>query len=458
MQLKNLGILALLFVVLLGTATLNSGFLSDNNIKSLIRWTSLFGFCSLGVAFVIITGGIDLSIGSVIGLSGCLVFLFLDKHWEAVDQSANVVAITAWQKDPRLSELEFAAGSLDARRDDRLSFTNRYGGASEGTVLDVRTEAEKMFVTLREPNLQLEPNTVLRLEKFRHRPMFVVIGLVLLVSLLIGLTHGLLITKAKLQPFVVTLCGLMIYRGLARVLTNDQPMGFGGTMEQTKSMFTGVAFSFPLPGIAYISRGNWGFYERDRVTHELVLDASNQPQTLPFFEWIELPIAGLFLLIAAVLAWMFLNKTIWGRYLMALGNNEQAARFSGISTDRMTIFAYVICSLLAGFTGILFVFDFNGVEPSQLGNVYEMYAIAAAVIGGCSLRGGTGSVFGVIIGTAVMRSLFLAIGALQIPNSYEFIVIGVALLLAVITDEIIRRTSEYRRLRSTRVVEQPAAS
>ncbi len=453
MQFKNLGILFLLIFVLIFTATLNPAFLSDSNIKSLIRWTSLFGFCSIGVAFVIITGGIDLSIGSVIGLSGCLVFIFLDKHWSATDERASVVDFQKAAIDDRLTELQFPSNAFNANRDDKLSFSNRMGAPSEGTVYQTRSDESGLYITLREPNLQVDKGMEMQRKAFAHRPMWLVITLVMLCSLGIGLLHGLLITKGKLQPFVVTLCGLMIYRGLARVLTGDKPEGFESTMETTKQLFTGDAFSFPVPLVAYISRGDWSIYATDLRTHERILDASGNPQQLPFFEWVNLPVAGLFLMIAAVIAWLFLNRSIWGRYLLALGNNEQAVRFSGIATHRMVISAYVLCSLLAGFTGILFVFDFNGVEPSQLGNVYEMYAIAAAVIGGCSLRGGTGSIFGVIIGTAVMRSLFLAIGALQIPNSYEFIVIGSALLLAVVTDEIIQRTSDRRRLKATRKLE-----
>ncbi len=81
MNLKNVGIFLLLALILLFTAWENPAFLADRNLQSLVRWTSLFGFCSIGVAFVIITGGIDLSIGSLVGLSGCLLLLFLNQHY-----------------------------------------------------------------------------------------------------------------------------------------------------------------------------------------------------------------------------------------------------------------------------------------------------------------------------------------------------------------------------------------
>lgn len=168
---------------------------------------------------------------------------------------------------------------------------------------------------------------------------------------------------------------------------------------------------------------------------------------LDFWQWIAIPIPGILLLVLAIVAWLLLTRTLFGRYLLALGNNQQAAKFSGIRTDRMVIAAYVICSAMAGLSGILFTFDLNSVEPSSTGNVYELYAIAAAVLGGCSLRGGSGSIVGVVVGTAVMRALYLSIEALSIPKPYEFVIIGLALLLAVLADEVILRIVQANKMR-----------
>jgi ribose transport system permease protein len=142
---------------------------------------------------------------------------------------------------------------------------------------------------------------------------------------------------------------------------------------------------------------------------------------------------------------VFLNRTIYGRYLLALGRNEQAARYSGINTDAMTVLAYVICSLLAGFGGMLFIFDVNSAQPSDFGNFYELYAIAAAVLGGCSLRGGEGTIFGVVIGAAVMQVLRNSINMLQIPTQLEFAIIGAVILVGVIVDELVKRLAAKRR-------------
>ena len=315
---KLLGIFGLLVVVFVATAVANPQFVSAYNLQNLITWTSLFGIISIGAAFVIITGGIDLSIGSVIGLVGSLMaWLLTQKGW-----SIPLTLVT-----------------------------------------------------------------------------------VLVLSLLIGLAHGLLITKVRLQPFVVTLCGLLLYRGIARYITDDQSQGFGNSFD----------------GLRQIAIGKL------QVTGAFAL-----------------PISVFILTAVAVVAWVILDRTIWGRYLLALGRNETATRYSGINTDAMKILAYVICSLLAGVGGILFSLNLNSIQPSGLGEFYELYAIAAAVLGGCSLRGGEGTIIGVIIGTAVMRVLYNAINILGIPTHLEFAIIGAVILAGVVADELVKRIAGKR--------------
>ena len=114
-------------------------------------------------------------------------------------------------------------------------------------------------------------------------------------------------------------------------------------------------------------------------------------------------------------------------------------------TDAMKIIAYVICSGLAGVAGILFALNLNSVQPSGLGEFYELYAIAGAVLGGCSLRGGEGSILGVIIGSAVMRVLYNSINILRIPTHWEFAIIGAVILSGVIVDELVKRVAARRR-------------
>lgn len=323
---RIIGILTLLILVYLFTwvmsdlVTGRQSFLSGFNQENLLRRTALFGIIGVGAAFVIITGGIDLSIGSVVCLIG------VGFPWVAV---------------------------------------------------------------------QL------------NQPLWLALTLAVAVSLLIGLAHGLLITRLKLQPFVVTLCGLLLYRGITRGFTNDQTAGF-------QSKFT---------ELRWLANGE-----------------------IPITAEFGLPVPCLILGVIATLAGLFLNRTIYGRYLLALGNNEEAARFSGINTGRMTIIAYVICSALAGLGGLLFVLDTNSAQPVDFGNFYELFAIAAAVLGGCSLRGGSGTIIGVIIGTALIQLLRNMITLVdEIPQNIEFAVIGAVILAGAIGDEVARRVISRRR-------------
>jgi ribose transport system permease protein len=150
--------------------------------------------------------------------------------------------------------------------------------------------------------------------------------------------------------------------------------------------------------------------------------------------------------VIAIVAAVLLRLTVFGRYLLALGNNEEAARYSGINTDRIVIASYVFCSVLAALGGVLFALDVNSIQPSGLGEFYELYAIAAAVLGGCSLRGGEGTILGVVIGAAVMRVLYNAINILHIPTHFEFAIIGIVILAGVMADELIRRLVARRRV------------
>ena len=316
---KIFGILGLLIAVCLVTASLSDSFLSAYNVENVLRRSALFGILSIGVAFVIITGGIDLSLGSVVCLVGCaLPWLLTVQHW----------------------------------------------------------------------------------------PVPLALLAVVTLSLGIGLFHGLLITKLRIQPFIVTLCGLLLYRGIARGFTADQTVGFGNEFKSLRLLATGK---------------------------------------VPFLPGFDLPAPLLFLAVVAILAAVFLNRTIFGRYLLALGRNPQAATYSGISTQKMTILAYVVSSGLAGLGGILFVLDVNSAQPVDFGSFYVLYAIAAAVLGGCSLRGGEGSIVGVLVGAALMQVLRNMITLVTTRNNVEFAIIGAVILLGVVADELTRRIAAKRR-------------
>jgi ribose transport system permease protein len=118
-----------------------------------------------------------------------------------------------------------------------------------------------------------------------------------------------------------------------------------------------------------------------------------------------------------------------------------AARYSGINSVRIVASAYIILGLLAGISAILFAFYTNSISPSSHGNSFELYGIAAAVLGGCSLRGGEGSIIGILIGTALLQVLQNLVNLLGIPSSLNFAVMGTVILLGVIADQLLQRRS-----------------
>ena len=312
---KDLGIFILLAVLCSVVAALNSKFLSAVNLSNMANLVGMFGIFSIGTGLIIITGGIDLSVGSVFALAGVLLAMML-REW-------------GWP---------WPAAALG------------------------------------------------------------IIGL----SMALGLIHGLLITRMKIQPFIVTLCGLLIYRGLARFIARDSTKGFGSAegFETLQKLATGKAFGAPAPFVI--------------------------------------------LVIGAVIMWFVLHRSIYGRYLLAVGRNEQAARFSGVSTRLVIGSTYVLGGMLTGISAILFAFYTNSVSPSTHGNFYELYGIAAAVLGGCSLRGGEGSIIGIIIGTALLQVLQNLVNLLGIPSSLNFAVMGAVVLIGVLADQIVQQRRQKR--------------
>ena len=501
MNVKVLGIFGLL-VVLCGFMAVmtaepwyritGSTFLQPNNVENLLRRTAMYGILGIGVAFVIISSGIDLSIGSIVCLSGCLLALFLQVQYRPFDyqpivevrgQAREIVVAgeaSAFAAGDRIryfggrrarnalltiEAVEHAGGLSVIRVDQPLTNNDTYGeiakvyavesfdrgdaSAAAGPGPTVVLASDHAGLRARDQVILVAPASGLKqlpvrsvaavggrttltltndlgsdftaewlaipLERRQRMSIPAALLGVLGIALGLGLVHGLLVTRMRLPPFVVTLCGLLIYRGVSRWLVNDQPVGFGKEFEST------------------LSRLGSG----KLVIREWLADGRTETFGIPYPFFIALA--------AAVVAAVFLNRTIWGRYLLALGRNEDAARYSGINTGRITLAAYVICTVLAAVGGMLFALDSNSISPSSFGNFFELYAIAAAVLGGCSLRGGEGSILGVIIGTAVMQVLYNLVVLMKISDTLEFAIIGAVILVGVLADELVRRLSSRRR-------------
>ena len=306
MNKKDLGLLVLIVVVGAVVALINPRFLLPINIANTANQVGMFGISALGQAIVILTAGIELSVGSMIALIGVLF----------VDFIAN-----------------------------------------------------------------------------RAIPWPLAIIMMLFLGVAIGAIHGTLITKLRMQPFVVTLCGLLIYRGLARFYTQDATAGFafGQSFPNLEAITTGRLFGVPAPFIAMV--------------------------------------------IVTAITWVIVHRSVFGRYLYAIGKNEEAARYSGINTHIVIIAAYVICQILTVISAIYFAMYTRSIAPSTQGTFYELYAIAAAVLGGFSLFGGEGSIIGAILGVVLLQELQNLVNLLGIPSSLNFSVMGGVIIVGVIVDQ-----------------------
>jgi ribose transport system permease protein len=162
-------------------------------------------------------------------------------------------------------------------------------------------------------------------------------------------------------------------------------------------------------------------------------------QSLATGNLLGVPMPFVLLMVVAALMWVLIHRSVYGRYLFAVGNNEDAARYSGINSKRMIASAYIVCAALAGIAAVIFAFYTNSVSPSSHGNFFELYGIAAAVLGGCSLRGGEGSVVGILLGTALLQVLQNLVNLLGIPSSLNFAVMGAVILIGVLADQLLKR-------------------
>jgi ribose transport system permease protein len=301
MVLRKYGIFIAFITVVVILSIVCPSFLTWKNLLNIVRQSSIHGVMAVGMTFVILTAGIDLSVGSVLALTGVLCASF------------------------------------------------------EHTGL----------------------------------PVLLIVIVTLGIGALIGTVNGLIITKGKVTPFIVTLGTMSAARGLAHIYTNGQPIsGFGdGFRYIGASNFLGV----PVPIIIFV----------------------------------------LTILIAAVI----LRNTRLGRYTYAIGGNEEAVRLSGINVDRFKIAAYAISGLTAALGAIILTSRLNAGE-SIAGTGYELDVIASVVIGGTSLMGGRGGVWGTLIGALLIGIINNGMNLLVIPSYWQLVVKGSIIVGAALLDRL----------------------
>ncbi|HKZ91507.1 MAG TPA: ABC transporter permease [Candidatus Limnocylindrales bacterium] len=299
---------ALLVIIVFFSLT-SEHFLTFSNWKGILLATSVVGILAIGVTFVIITGGIDLSIGTVMTLSAVMT----------------------------------------------------------GVIV---TDAGLPLV------------------------LGIVIGI--LTGGLMGLVNGTLIARFGIPPFIATLGMLNVARGLALILSDLAPIYFNDTPEFNEGAMGSIIPGVDIPNVVLVFFG------------------------------------------AAIIASFILSRTILGRYMFALGSNEEATRLSGVRTMRWKASAYVLSGLFAGLAGVVIAARLNSAQPA-VGFGYELDAIAAAVIGGTSLSGGEGSILGTVIGAFIISVLTNGLRLLSVPQEWQIVVTGGIVVLAVYLDILRRR-------------------
>ncbi|MEJ8846946.1 ABC transporter permease [Variovorax rhizosphaerae] len=306
---------ASLLVLMIFFSFASSNFMQTDNMVAILQATAVNGVLAIACTFVIVTGGIDLSVGTM--MTFCAVM-------------AGVV-LTHW-----------------------------------------------------------------------GMPLWLGVAAAILFGALCGFVSGVLIAKLKVPPFIATLGMMMLLKGLSLVISGTKPIYFNDT-----------------PGFTYISQ--------ESLIGDLI-------PALP------IPNAVLILFIVAVVASIVLNKSVLGRYTFALGSNEEAVRLSGVNVDFWKIVVYSVSGAICGIAGLLIASRLNSAQPA-LGQGYELDAIAAVVIGGTSLSGGTGTIIGTIIGAFIMSVLTNGLRIMSVAQEWQTVVTGVIIILAVYMD-ILRRKKQ----------------
>ena len=351
-------VFALVMIAIFFQITTNGIFLNSRNLSTLIRAMSITGVISLGTVLLIVSGNFDLSVGSIVGLSG------------------GIAAIL---------QVNFGASTAVA-----------------------------MLAAL-------------------------------VVGILIGMWNGFWVAYRKVPSFIVTLGGMMVFRGIYLVLTD------GITITPMRESFGYVSRNFVDPsigmalgGVAIVcmalllysqrrSRAKYGFELKSMLNFVIKLLVAGVlivvfVQAMNGYRGIPIPVLILVLL---ALVFMFISKrTRFGRTVYAIGGNAEAARLTGINIKKNVLFLYVITGFLSAISGILLTARLDGATAAA-GTSFEMDVISACVIGGTSLSGGKGTIFGAVVGAMIIASLDNGMGLMNLSYNYQSIVKGLVLIMAV---------------------------
>ncbi len=386
---NELMLLAAIAVVVVGANALDSNHSyfekPGASAHEIARYASLLGIYALGATVVIISGGIDLSVGSMIAFSatvcGSILLLLAPDEmtskikWYRLDDAAM-------ERLEKMKSLESLVGRLRPLVDQ--TFTKR------------SDFEEKLAATLNKTEFEASGEQLTSLAEFT-KPIDTWVIIVAIAGSLasgafVGTMHAWLITSIRLPPFIATLATLVGLRSLARIVC-------------------------------------------DGVTSPLKLVRTQINISDPFFKYLNdnIKVQVTIFVVLALVTWFILSRTVLGRHIYALGGNEQAARLSGIRAENIKWFAYVFAGVTGSIAGVLFLGNELVAAPVNQGRGYELNAIAAAVVGGCSLQGGLGTVMGTVLGCVFLRVVIDAVARIikSGADMYEGLIVGAVVVAAV---------------------------
>jgi len=382
------GLIAIFLIGVLGSPVSSKGnniFLSYGNLLDVLRQVSITGLIATGMTAVIITGGIDLSVGSLMAICSvvCAMLLTVEGDTPAVAMGlpmAGIVALVIGFSVVRFvfTNIEKARAGEDVGRDLTLD-------ATRGMIIPLAVGA--VLAALLIWFLLPEAST-----------KFGVLGVLIIapcVGLCFGAINGILIVAGRLQPFIVTLAMMVTALGIARLTA--------GQNNAVLPVYTGT-------------------------------NAVAEFDTLRSLVFGVVPMPGLFFIAAIVIYAAVLRFTPFGRYVYAIGGNEEAARLSGIESGKVKITTYAISGLLAGIAAVLYVAQYRQGKPDA-GAGLELDAIAAVVIGGTSLMGGRGSMAGTFCGVLIFGLLSNILQLHNINSNLQLVLKGLIIVGTVLVQE-----------------------
>lgn len=299
LDVRKFSLIIVLFVLIISLSIMSDRFLSLSNILNILTQVSINGVLATGMTFVILTGGIDLSVGSVLAIVGVV-----------------------------LATLKYEA--------------------------------------------------------------FLSLVIALIIGAVIGALNGTLISKFKIQPFIVTLSSMTVFRGITYIATNGSPVS--GLPDSLQFLGAGMLFDI-------------------------------------------VPIPVILLILTYIIGYIIMTNTKLGRYLFAIGDNEEATLNSGIDVTKYKTLAYTVSGMCAALSSVILTARLNSAQPNA-GLSYELDAVAAVAIGGTSLSGGSGSLVGTFIGVLVLGIISNGLNLLNISAFYQQVIKGIIILVAVLIDKM----------------------